>query len=433
MTRVSFSLGAYLAVARVIAPFWPWHLKRRLSKGKETPASLQQKLGYQMQARPPGPVVWGHAVGVGEALALVGLFSRLAKMLPEHHFLVTTTARTSGQALTTRGLPERCHHQFCPVDAPDAVQRFLDHWQPALAIWCEMDLWPLLISMTARREVPMVLINARLSEKSYAKRRWGRGLYAALLPAFKNLLSQNEATAQRLVALGARPEQIMVTGTIKSLSPALPCDAAALQTLRTQIGMRPVWLLASSHTGEELVALDAHRALQQDHPDALLIIAPRDVFRRDEVLALCTPGGALRSQGMPLAADTSVYIADSFGEMGLWYRLCKVAVVGGSLAPIGGHNPHEAVALGCHVLFGPHVANFTESYAQLVNQGVAQPVSDAAEIAAAVKHRWAQGDKGDAALYAGDQSPDEPVLAYFVSLVKISAEKRAQSTTSIPS
>jgi len=422
MMRPSFFLRSYLALARLMAPLWSWHLRRRLGRGKETLSSLQQKLGYEMQARPQGPLVWGHAVGVGEALALVGLFSRLAQMLPEHHFLVTTTARTSGQALATRGLPEHCYHQFCPVDTPDAVKRFLDHWQPGLAIWCEMDLWPLLISTTARRAIPMVLINARLSEKSFAKRRWGRGLYAALLPAFKNLLAQNEATGQRLVALGARPEQVMVTGTIKSLSPALPCDTAALHSLRAQIGTRPVWLLTSSHPGEESIALAAHRALQQQYPDALLIIAPRDLFRREEVLALCAPGGALRSQAATLTDDTSVYIADSFGEMGLWYRLCQVALVGGSLVPIGGHNPHEAVTLGCPVLFGPHVANFTESYAELANQGSAQAVSDAAEIAAAVKHRWAQGGMRDPALCGEDQSRPEPVLDYFAGLVEKSAK-----------
>ncbi len=401
MTPRPLALRGYLRLAAALAPVWRWGLQRRLQRGKETTNSIQQKLALQMPPRAPGPLVWGHAVGVGESMALAGLFHRLGECRPDLHFLITTTARTSGDALQRQGLPPRCQHQFAPVDTPDATARFMAHWRPSLALWCEMDLWPALICAADDRGVARVLVNARLSAKSLAKRRWGRWIYQALLHGFVDVFAQNSESARGLEALGARPASITVTGTIKTLSPAPACDAGELARWQRALGARPVWLLASSHPGEEALALAAHAELRQREPDALLIIAPRVPTRGAEVAALCPPGTPQRSQSQTLPTDAPVYLADTIGEMGLWYRLATVALVGGSVASVGGHNPHEPLALGCGVLHGPNVWNFSESYAALDAQGLSLPIADAVQLAAAVQAAWASP------LPRGDRRPPD--------------------------
>ncbi|AOF85359.1 3-Deoxy-D-manno-octulosonic-acid transferase family protein [Hydrogenophaga sp. RAC07] len=387
-----WALRTYLVLAGWLAPVWRKGLQRRLLRGKETPRSVRQKLGSEYADRPDGVLVWGHAVGVGESMALAGLFARLAELRPDCSFLITTTARTSGDALRRTGLPARCQHQFAPVDTPGAVSRFLDHWQPSLALWCEMDLWPALIAETDARAIPRALVNARLSPESLAKRRWGRWLYQALLPGFRELFAQNEATAEALVALGAPRERITVSGTIKALVPPLACDADDLDTWQQALSGRPVWVLASSHPGEEDLALAAHARLRSEQPDALLIIAPRAPARGLEVAALASVAGLrdvpLRSTGAHIATDVAVYIADTIGEMGLWYRLAPVALVGGSFASVGGHNPHEPLALGCAVLHGPNVWNFAESYERLDRLRQARLVTSETDVASAVAAVW---------------------------------------------
>lgn len=391
-SRQPWAIRTYLVLARVLAPVWRKGLQRRLLRGKETPRSVRQKLGSEYADRPEGTLVWGHAVGVGESMALAGLFARLAERRPDCSFLITTTARTSGDALRRTGLPPRCQHQFAPVDTPEAVSRFLDHWQPSLALWCEMDLWPALIAETDTRSIPRALVNARMSPESLAKRRWGRWLYQALLPGFRDLFAQNETTADALVALGAPRERITVSGTIKALVPPLACDADDLDAWQQALSDRPVWLLASSHPGEEELALAAHARLREQHPDALLVIAPRAPARGLEVAALASASVSkdvpLRSAGAHIATETPVYIADTIGEMGLWYRLAPVALVGGSFASVGGHNPHEPLALGCAVLHGPNVWNFAESYERLDSLRQARPVNSETDVARDVAAVW---------------------------------------------
>ena len=343
----------------------------------------------QPPPRPEGTLVWGHAVGVGEALALAGLLRRLQQQRPDLHFLITTTARTSGQVLAKQQLGPQFTHWFAPVDTPSNVARFVKHWQPDLALWCEMDLWPSLIDATAQRGTPHVLVNARLSAAAAAKRRWGRALYAPLLAGFDAIWAQNAETAQHLQALGALPQRMAITGTIKAMVPPLAANPSEVATWREALGGRRVWVLASSHPGEEELALAAHQLLRQQHPDALLILAPRDAGRGAAVAALCAPDTPVRSQGALLPGKAACYVADTMGELGLWYRLSRVAMVGGSWAPVGGHNPYEAIALGNTVLHGPNVANFSESYADLDAQGMSMLALNAEQLAAAVVKWWA--------------------------------------------
>jgi 3-deoxy-D-manno-octulosonic-acid transferase len=388
----SRALWLYGQVFEALTPLWRWWLRRRLARGKETPASLEQRWMRGAPARAGGTLVWGHAVGVGEALALAGLLKRMHEQRPDLHFLITTTARTSGQALAQQQLGPNFTHWFAPVDTPGNVSRFLDHWQPDLALWCEMDLWPALIDATAQRGIPHVLVNARLDAVSATKRRWGRALYAPLLAGFDAIWAQNAETAQHLQALGARSERVDITGTIKAMVPPPVVDPDELARWQAALGDRPVWVLASSHPGEEELALAAHAQLRRRHPQALLILAPRAPTRGGAVAALCGPDTPRRSLGNLLPPEGPCYVANTMGELGLWYRLSRVAMVGGSWAPVGGHNPYEATALGCTVLHGPQVSNFSESYADLDAQGLSVLAVEAQQIATTVTEVWAATD-----------------------------------------
>jgi 3-deoxy-D-manno-octulosonic-acid transferase len=388
----SLLLAAYLRLAPLLAPLWRRALARRLARGKESARSVAEKLSQSLPPRPAGPVVWGHAVGVGETLALAGLFARLAEANPRLNFVLTSIARSSADALGKAALPPRAVHQFAPIDTPEAVGRFLDHWQPAAAVWCELDLWPLTITESAARGFPLVLVNARYARKdlfeSDFRKRVGRRLYRALLGRFAAIFVQNAVSAAALRRLGIDSDRVRVGGNIKALAPGLRCDAQALAALQAAIGPRRCWLLASSHEGEETIALTAQAQLRQRFPDALLLIVPRYPARGPAIAQLA--GGSLRSAGaLPGPADV-VYVADTMGELGLWYRLCPIALVGGSLVPVGGHNPWEARALGCRVLHGPQVFNFTEAYETLGAEGWAQPVGSAGDVVERVAACWAQ-------------------------------------------
>jgi 3-deoxy-D-manno-octulosonic-acid transferase len=221
-----------------------------------------------------------------------------------------------------------------------------------------------------------------------AKRRWGKWLYQALLPSFSTLWAQNEEARQGLIALGAPANKVVVTGTIKAMSAPLACDAMQLHTWQAGLSGRPVWLLASSHPQEEELALQVHQLLLQTHPNALLLIAPRDPHRGPEIAQLCQSSCLLRSQSDALPEIESIYIADSIGDMGLWYRLAPIAMLGGSWAAIGGHNPYEPLALTCQVLHGPHVWNFAESYSDLAAPQVCEQVLYAPAIANKVLLAW---------------------------------------------
>ena len=383
------AIRLYGQLFETLTPLWHWWLQQRLRRGKETLTSLDQRWMRSPPARPEGMLVWGHAVGVGEALALAGLFKRLQEQRPDLHFLITTTARTSGQALAKQTLGPQFAHWFAPVDTPSNVARFVNHWQPDLALWCEMDLWPALIDAVAQHGTPHLLVNARLSAAAAAKRRWARALYAPLLAGFDAIWVQNAETAQHLQALGALPQRMDITGTIKAMVPPLAANPSDVERWRQALSGRCVWVLASSHPGEEELALAAHKLLRDKYPNALLILAPRDAGRGATVAAMCGPDTPLRSQGALMPGTAPCYVADTMGELGLWYRLSQVAMVGGSWAPVGGHNPYEATALGNTVLHGPHVANFSESYADLDAQGLSVLALSAEQLAATVTEVWA--------------------------------------------
>ena len=358
-----------LALARAIPLVAPTVLKRRLAQGKDLPDRWREKLGEPTLSRPDGPLIWLHAVGLGETLALRGLIAALAGQAPTAEFLVTSTTRASAEVLA-QNLPPRTRHQFLPLDAPGYLARFLDHWRPALSVWAEQDLWPGAVTATAARGIPLALVNARMNAEAYARRRRWTGLYADLFARFALITAQDAASARHLQALGATG--VRVTGSLKAAAPPLAADPAKLAEAREALtGHHPV-LLASSHPEDEFVTLSALRAAATR---PLLLIAPRDPHRGAEIAARVAEHGLTatrRSAGQGPTAD--VWIVDTFGEMGLWYRLCPASLIGGTFGATEGHNPWEAAALGSAILHGPRVANFSGDYAALHAEGAAMPV-----------------------------------------------------------
>ena len=374
VARTGALLLGYLALTAAMAPLGARHLQRRLAKGKEDPARWREKLGEAGVARPGGPLVWMHAVGLGEVLALRGLIAAMAAVRGDLSFLVTSSALTSARAFAGQ-MPPRTQHQFLPLDLPGPVARFLDHWRPDLSIWAEQDLWPRAVVAAAARGVPLALVNARMNDAAFARRRPAAGLYRYLYRRFALIAAQDDGTARHLQVLGAGP--VGVTGTLKAAAPPLAVDEGELARMRGLLAGRRVWLAASTHPGDEAVALAAHAWLMERDPGAVLILAPRDPGR---VVAVPMPC-ARRSAGE--VPGPGVYLADTIGEMGLWYRLAPVALVGGGFG-IGGHNPWEAARLGCAVLHGPGVGNFTQDYSDLHAALAVREVRDAPAILAAL-------------------------------------------------
>jgi 3-deoxy-D-manno-octulosonic-acid transferase len=379
------TLAAYRGLTTLIGPLLPLYLAGRRARGKEDAARFGERLGRPSAARPPGPLVWMHAASVGEAVSLLSLIDRLSRERPTLNLLVTTGTVTSARLLESRLPSDQARHQFVPVDRPRYVRRFLDHWRPDLAIWVESELWPNLVAATQARGIPTVLLNGRMSQASFE--RWQRwpGLITPLLGRFALCLAQDAAQATRLNALGARGATTV--GNLKSAAAPLPADAPELARLGGEIDERPRWLAANTHPGEEDAAAAVHRELQPRHPGLLTIIAPRHPGRAVDIAAAFRNQGlsvARRSQGDAITPDIAVYLADTLGEMGLFYRLADIAFIGGSLTPMGGHNPLEAALLGCAILHGGDMSNCIATVEELAAAGGATAVAGAEELAAAL-------------------------------------------------
>ena len=370
-------LQAYLLAVQGLGPFLPAYLRRRLARGKEDPDRWREKLGEASLLRPDGPLVWIHAVGLGEVMALRGLIAAMGQARPEMRFIVTSSARSSALAFAGN-TPPRTQHQFLPLDAPGPVARFLDHWQPDLSIWAEQDLWPGLVVATHRRGIPLALINARMNARAFEARRRFRSLYRDLYARFAHICAQDANTARHLQALGAR--NVGVTVSLKSGAGPLADQPETRSALAAAFAGRKPWCAASSHAADDAVAIAAQAQLYAVDPARVLIIAPRDPLRRDKIVVACRVAGlpeAVRSRGIQPGAKDAVYLADTYGDMGLWYRLCPVALIGGSMGDTGGHNPWEAAHLGCAIIHGPDVANFAADYAALQGGGAATEIADA--------------------------------------------------------
>jgi 3-deoxy-D-manno-octulosonic-acid transferase len=387
-------LSLYAILLEAGGPLLEFYLHRRMKAGREDAARFGERHGIPSKPRPDGFLIWFHAASVGESMSMLRLLDRLLEERRDLSILVTTGTVTSA-AMVAERLKDRVIHQYVPVDRPVWVRRFLDHWRPDCAVWIESEIWPNLLTGIARRRIPAALVNARMSEKSHDRWSMAPNTIRRLLGSFELCLAQTEAEAERLGALGAR--DVRYVGHLKFAAEPLPAEARALEQLKAAIGARPLWVLASSHEGEDETAIAAHRRLTERFPSLLTVIVPRHTKRGGAIADIAQAAGlaaSLRSSGLPPSVKDSVYIADSMGELGLWYRLTTIACIGGSLVPVGGHNPIEAAQLGCALLYGPHMFTVAGVAAELQEANAAMIVADDKDLANAIA--WLLEDRSAA-------------------------------------
>ena len=378
---MSLALGVYRAATGLLEPLAPSLLRARARRGKEDLSRLPERLGRPVLARPEGRLVWLHGASVGEGLSLLPLVEAMAERDPALTLLVTSGTTTSADLLARR-LPERAIHQFVPVDGPRSAAGFLAHWRPDLAVFVESELWPNLLLAARRRGARTALVSARLSKGSLDG--WGRFPAAAraVLGGFDLVMGQDDEAATGLVRLGARDDGRL---NLKLAGESLPADAENLARLRGEIGERPILLAASTHPGEETLLLEVFAWLKDRPERPLLVIVPRHPVRGEGILMEAREQGfvaARRALAEPLTGATEVYVADTLGELGLWFRLARLAVIGGSLVEgVGGHNPLEAARLDCPASAGPHVVNWRSVYAALEVEHAVRRVDGAAALA----------------------------------------------------
>jgi 3-deoxy-D-manno-octulosonic-acid transferase len=364
------TLRVYRSLSSAMVPLAPAVIRQRLKLGKEDPERIAERRGLTRDARPQGPLVWIHGASVGEVLAAAALIERLREL--NLRILVTSGTVTSA-AIVARRFPPDVIHQYVPYDSPRFVARFLDHWRPSLALFIESDLWPNLILSSAARRLPMVLINGRMSQRSFPRWRRVASTISALLGTFDICLAQSPTDAERFAALGCH--NVITTGNLKLDVPAPPADPAKLDRLISVTRGRPMILAASTHPGEEERLIEAHKTLAGYFPSLLTVIVPRHPNRGEAITRTIAAAGlraAQRSREEMPTAVTDVYVADTLGELGLFYRLSPVVFMGGSLVEHGGQNPIEAVKLGASIVHGPHVFNFTDVYDALDRAGGAR-------------------------------------------------------------
>jgi 3-deoxy-D-manno-octulosonic-acid transferase len=360
------ALALYRGAWSALSPLVPALLRSRARKGKEDHERIGERLGNPSLKRPDGKLVWIHGASVGESLASLSLVSKLLER-PDTSVLVTTGTVTSARLMAER-LPPRAIHQYIPVDSLPATRRFLDHWRPDLALFVESELWPNMVLEAEARGIRMALINARMTERSFRRWKSAPGFARRVVGAFEQCLAQDKLIAERLTRLGA--PSVKVTGSLKVDAPPLPVDEAALNAFRRAIEVRPLFLAASTHPGEEEPLLEVAKAVKRLRPEALTIIVPRHPHRGTEIQAMARTQGFTverRSAGTLPASGTQIYIADTLGELGLFYRCTNFAFLGGSLVPHGGQNPLEAARLRTAVITGPHTHNFDEVFAAILS------------------------------------------------------------------
>jgi 3-deoxy-D-manno-octulosonic-acid transferase len=373
-------LGLYRAAAYLGEPIIRLLLARRRQRGKEDNVRFGERFGMASLSRPDGGVVWIHAASVGEAISVLSLIDRLRRDRPGLTLLITTGTVTSAKIMTDR-LPAGVLHQYAPVDHPRWIGRFLDHWRPDLALWLESEFWPNTLSALAYRDIPIVLINARISAKSFAG--WCRfpETIAALLNTFSLCLAQSMDDGDKLTALGAL--NVRVPGNLKFAAAPLPASETDLHALTRMIGDRPVWAAVSTHEGEEDIVATAHGGLVAHFPGLLCVIVPRHPIRGDKIAKNLESAGhivARRSADQTVQTDAAFYIVDTVGELGLIYRLARLAFIGGSLVPHGGQNLLEAAKLDCAIIHGPHMTNFAAIVAEMQQAGAIEEIADAAQL-----------------------------------------------------
>ena len=425
------ALFLYGVATELAGPFANLWLGVRARNGKEDRARLGERYGRYTRARPAGTLVWLHAASVGESGVALALIEALAARDASLSFLISTGTRTSADLIAQR-TPARTTHVYVPLDRRDTVRRFLAHWRPDLAVFVESELWPNLILQTEATGVPLTLVNARMSPRSL--RRWESWSNAGkrLSKAFAWMSAADQRTAAVLSRLRGTP--VAALGNLKLALAPPRVDAGARSALAQEIGARRVWLAASTHPGEDEIMLAAHTALRAEFPDALLIIAPRHPERGAAVAALA--GGAPRRSRFEPIGAASVYVADTLGELGLFYDLAPCTLIAGSmLAHLKCHNPVEPAKLGCAIVSGPNVESFQDLFDTLVTAGGVTLAPNAETLAAAFSALWrdeaaraAQAEAARAVIDQGAAAMDTTV-AQILALLPARAEPRAANAS----
>ena len=395
----SLAATGWRVTATLLAPALRLNLHRRVASGREVAERLAERRGIDATPRPAGPLLWMHAASVGETQSILPV---LAELAPHASVLLTTGTVTSQAVLSSRlpemGLEDRVLHRFAPLDVPAWVRRFLAHWRPDAACFIESELWPNQLAACQAAGIPLMLVNARMSDRSFARWRRAPEIAQRLLGSFRMIQARGEPDAVRLRALGAA--RVDCPGDLKFAAPPLTVDQAELDRLTPMLAGRPVWLAASTHPGEEALVAAAHHAVAAAHPGLLTIIAPRHPQRGPALAAEFAAPRRAAGEGPP--PGTGIWIADTVGEMGLWYRLAPIALVGRSLiSPGGGQNPLEPARLGCAIATGPHMGNFAHAVTILSEAGALCRVADVPQLAAFVR---AMLEDPDTRRYMGAQA-----------------------------
>lgn len=374
-------IGLYKALMTVAFPLLRvTYIKKRQRIGKEHPLRFHERVGVYKHPRPAGRLYWLHGASVGEAVSMLPLIDRLLQDDPELSIMVTTGTLTSAEIMEKR-LPKRAFHQFIPFDVPRFARNLITHFKPDAVLWFESELWPSLVSEIHKAKIPLILVNGRISDKSF--HNWQKFPAAAkeILGCFNLCLGQSEQDRMRLKHLGAKRAECF--GNLKYAGMPLPADADKLADLKTRIGTRPVFFISSTHHNEEEQLAEHFQRLWQIVPEVLVILAPRHPNRGKDIAAMLERKGfatALRSSGQELTAETAVYVADTIGEMGLWYAVADISFVGGSLIKHGGQNFMEPARDKNAVIVGPFMHNFTEMMARAKAAGAVWQVMSAADV-----------------------------------------------------
>lgn len=371
----------YNTLIRVLYPLViSRYIKKRMHNGKEDAKRFNERMGRPTMKRPEGKLIWFHGASVGESLSMLPLINKLLEQYPDAHIMVTTGTVTSADLMGKR-LPERAFHQYVPIDNPKFVTRFIRSWQPDLVLWFESDLWPALLSGIKRKNIPLILVNGRISNKSF--KRWQQFDFISkeLLGCFTFCLGQSEEDAYRLRILGAKDS--MCLGNLKYAGINPPVDENKKAEIVAQIGNRPLWAVSSTHSDEELKIGKFLKRMTEKVPGLMTIIAPRHPTRGVEIQNQLNELGlktALRSKNEKITKQTDVYIADTIGEVGIWYDMAPIVFIGGSLIPHGGQNFIEPSRFRDAVIVGPHMHNFTDAMNRAKKADAVIQVNDILEL-----------------------------------------------------
>lgn len=375
-------INIYKILLRILYPIAiSRYIEKRKKNGKEDLKRFNERIGRSKLPRPDGKLIWMHGASVGESISMLPLIQRLLELYPEAHVMVTTGTTTSAEVMAKR-LPERAFHQYLPIENPVFATRFIRHWRPDIALWFESEFWPATLSCIKRKNIPLILVNGRISNKSFKRWQQFEFVIKEILDCFTLCLGQSDEDTYRLKVLGAKNTASL--GNLKYAGLPLPVDQDKKAEMSAQFQNRPIWLISSSHEDEEFKIGRFLKELNQKIPNLLTVIVPRHPHRGVEIqeklqneLGLKV---SLRSKNEKITPQTDVYIADTIGELGIWYELIDVVFIGGSLIPHGGQNFIEPSRSRDAVIVGPHMHNFTDAMNRAKKADAVIQVNDVLEL-----------------------------------------------------